>query len=136
MHLTLEKVAILKSVEIFADTPDFVLASVAAITDELEISAGTTFMRAGDVEDCMYIIVAGRVQVGAGAEARILEPGYSLGELEALSPGERSASAQAVDDATLFRINRDAFDELMADRPEIARSVIRMLCNRLRARAS
>ena len=136
MHLTLEKVAILKSVEIFADTPDFVLASVAAITDELEISAGTTFMRAGDVEDCMYIIVAGRVQVGAGAEARILEPGHSLGELEALSPGARSASAQAVDDATLFRINRDAFDELMADRPEIARSVIRMLFNRLRARAS
>ncbi len=136
MHLTLEKVAILKSVEIFADTPDFVLASVAAITDELEIPAGTTFMRAGDVEDCMYIIVAGRVQVGAGAEARILEPGYSLGELEALSPGARSTSAQAVDDATLFRINRDAFDELMADRPEIARSVIRMLCNRLRARAN
>ena len=136
MHLTLEKVAILKSVEIFADTPDFVLASVAAITDELEISAGTTFMRAGDVEDCMYIIVAGRVQVGAGVEAHILESGYSLGELEALSPGARSASAQAVDDATLFRINRDAFDELMADRPEIARSVIRMLCNRLRARAS
>ena len=136
MHLTLEKVAILKSVEIFADTPDFVLASVAAITDELEIPAGTTFMRAGDVEDCMYIIVAGRVQVGAGAEARILEPGHSLGELEALSPGARSTSAQAVDDATLFRINRDAFDELMADRPEIARSVIRMLCNRLRARAS
>ena len=136
MHLTLEKVAILKSVEIFADTPDFVLASVAAITDELEISTGTTFMRAGDVEDCMYIIVAGRVQVGAGVEARILEPGYSLGELEALSPGARSTSAQAVDDATLFRINRDAFDELMADRPEIARSVIRMLCNRLRARAS
>ena len=136
MHLTLEKVAILKSVEIFADTPDFVLASVAAITDELEIPAGTTFMRAGDVEDCMYIIVAGRVQVGAGAAARILEPGYSLGELEALSPGARSTSAQAVDDATLFRINRDAFDELMADRPEIARSVIRMLCNRLRARAS
>ncbi len=136
MHLTLEKVAILKSVEIFADTPDFVLASVAAITDELEISAGTTFMRAGDVEDCMYIIVAGRVQVGAGAEARIFEPGHSLGELEALSPGARSASAQAVDDATLFRINRDAFDELMADRPEIARSVIRMLCNRLRAQTN
>ena len=134
MHLTLEKVAILKSVEIFADTPDFVLASVAAITDELEIPAGTTFMRAGDVEDWMYIVVAGRVQVGAGAEARLLEPGYSLGELEALSPGARSASAQAVDDATLFRINRDAFDELMADRPEIARSVIRMLCHRLRAR--
>ncbi len=136
MHLTLEKVAILKSVEIFADTPDFVLASVAAITDELEIPAGTTFMRAGEVEDCMYIIVVGRVQVGAGAEARILEPGRSLGELEVLSPGARLASAQAVDDATLFRISRDAFDELMADRPEIARSVIRMLCNRLRARTN
>lgn len=136
MHLTLEKVAILKSVEIFADTPDFVLASVAAITDELEIPAGTTFMRAGEVEDCMYIVVVGRVQVGAGAEAHLLEPGHSLGELEVLSPGARLASAQAVDDATLFRISRDAFDELMADRPEIARSVIRMLCNRLRARAN
>ena len=136
MHLTLEKVAILKSVEIFADTPDFVLASVAAITEEIEIPADTLFMRAGEVEDCLYIVVAGRVQLGAGADARILEPGHSLGELEALSPGARSTSARAVEEVTLFRINRDAFDELMADRPEIARSVIRMLCHRLRARGS
>ncbi|MBV7339451.1 hypothetical protein KFU94_66805 [Chloroflexi bacterium TSY] len=37
MLLTIEKVAILKPVDIFADTPDYVLASVAAIVEEVDL---------------------------------------------------------------------------------------------------
>ena len=38
----------------------------------------------------------------------------------------------AIAETHLFRIERDAFDEVMADRPEIARGVIQALCQRLR----
>jgi CRP-like cAMP-binding protein len=44
----------------------------------------------------------------------------------------RSATVRAVTDALLFRLDKDAFDEAMELRPEIARSVILELVARLR----
>ena len=38
MLLTIEKVAVLKAIDIFAETPDHVLASVARIVEELNLS--------------------------------------------------------------------------------------------------
>lgn len=133
MLLTIEKVAILKSIAIFAETPDSVLAAVAAITDELDVLPGETLIREGEYGDCMYIIVDGQVRVHRGEQTILtLGPGKSVGELAVLDPEPRSASVTAVVDTHLFRIERDAFDEVMADRPEIAQGVIQALCQRLR----
>jgi CRP-like cAMP-binding protein len=133
MLLTIEKVAILKSITIFAETPDSVLASVAAIADEVDVSPGETLIREGEYGDCMYVIVDGEVRVHSGDRTILtLGPGKSVGELAVLDPEPRSASVSALHDTHLFRIERDAFDEVMADRPEIARGVIRALCQRLR----
>lgn len=133
MLLTIEKVAILKSINIFAETPDYVLASVAAIAEELDVLPSETLIREGEYGDCMYIIVDGQVKVhSAGRTILTLGPGKSVGELAVLDPEPRSASVTALEETHLFRIERDAFDEVMADRPEIARGVIQALCQRLR----
>jgi CRP-like cAMP-binding protein len=133
MLLTIEKVAILKSINIFAETPDYVLASVAAITDELDVLPGETLIREGEYGDCMYILVDGQVRVHRGERTILtLGPGKSVGELAVLDPEPRSASVTALAETHLFRIERAAFDEVMADRPEIARGVIQALCQRLR----
>jgi CRP/FNR family cyclic AMP-dependent transcriptional regulator len=130
---TIEKVAILKSVKIFADTPDYVLASVAGIVDEVEVEPGETFIHEGALGDCMYIIIDGEVRVHSGAKTILtLGAGKSVGELAVLDPEPRVASVTALQGTRLFRINQDAFDEVMADRPEIARGVIRALCQRVR----
>ena len=132
MLLTIEKVAILKSADIFAQAPDHVLASVAAIVEEIDVDAGTTFISQDALEEFMYIVVEGRVRIHQGDKTiRIMETGGVVGEVEVLNPGPRQASATALQDTQLFRIEKDAFDEVMADRPEIAQSVIRMLCQRL-----
>lgn len=133
MLLTIEKVAILKSINIFAETPDYILASVAAITDELDVLPGETLIREGEYGDCMYILVDGQVRVHRGERTILtLGPGKSVGELAVLDPEPRSASVTALAETHLFRIERTAFDEVMADRPEIARAVIQALCQRLR----
>lgn len=129
----IEKVAILKSVKIFADTPDYVLASVAGIVDEVEVAPEETFIQEGALGDCMYIIIDGEVRVHSGAKTILtLGAGKSVGELAVLDPEPRVASVTALQETRLFRINQDAFDEVMADRPEIARGVIRALCQRVR----
>ena len=53
--------------------------------------------------------------------------------MEVLAPATRAASVSTLGEARLFRINKEAFYEVMADRPEIAQGVIRMLAERLRA---
>ena len=133
MLLTIEKVAVLKSVNIFAETPDYVLAAVSAITDEVDLEPDETFIHEGELGDCMYIIVNGEVRVHSGDRTILtLGSGKSVGELAVLDPEPRSASVTALTEAQLFRIHKDAFKEVMSDRPEIAIGVIRSLCQRVR----
>jgi len=134
MLLTIEKVAILRKVAIFAGTPDYVLASVAQIAYEETFEAGQVIINEGDFGDFMYIVVDGQVRVHKGDKTILtLDGGASVGELAVLDPEPRSASVTAATETLLFRIDKDPFDEVMADRPEIAQGVIRALCDRIRA---
>ncbi|HSH00884.1 MAG TPA: cyclic nucleotide-binding domain-containing protein [Anaerolineae bacterium] len=136
MLLTIERVAILKSVDIFRHTPDYVLASVAAIIEEVEVEEDETFIQEGSIEDSLYIVVEGQVRVHTNNKTIIvLSGGDSVGELAVLDPEPRSANVTAKNQVLLFRIDKEPFDEVMADRPEIAQGVIRALCRRIRAQA-
>ena len=135
MLLTIEKVLILKTVSIFADTPEEILADVAAILEEVDVQAGETILHKDDVGRCMYIIVDGRVRIHNGAQTiAYLGARDIFGELAVLDAEPRSASVTAEVDTHLFRLDQDALYELMADRFEVARGIIRMLCRRVRAR--
>ena len=131
--IILEKVVILRNVPIFSNIPDFVLGAIAQIAEEVEISPGETFINEGEIGDCMYVIVDGEVRVYRGESTIIsLGPGQTVGELAVLDPEPRSASASAIGNSILFKIDKVSFDEVMADRPEIARGVISALCQRVR----
>ena len=133
MLLTIEKVAILKSADIFAHTPDYILASVAEIVEEVSLGPKETFIQEGTLGDSMYLIVEGEVQVHSqGVPIIKLGPGKSVGELAVLDPELRAASVTSIGDLFLFRIDKEPFDEVMADRPEIAQAVITTLCRRIR----
>jgi CRP-like cAMP-binding protein len=133
MLLTIERVALLKSIDIFAETPDHVLASVARIIEEVELLAGENFLEEGEPGDCLYLVIEGEVRVHSNERTILtLGPGKTVGELALLDPEPRSASVTAVNDAFLFRIDREPFDEVLADRPEIGLGIIRTLARRLR----
>ena len=134
MLLTIEKVAILKSADIFTTTPDHVLASVAAIAEEVELTDGETFIHEGTLETDMYVIIDGDVRIHqADRKLMTRSKGQVVGELEVLSPAPRANSATAIGDTHLFRVHKEAFDEVMADRPEIAQGIIHVLVDRLRS---
>jgi CRP-like cAMP-binding protein len=133
MLLTIEKVAVLKSINIFANVPDHVLASVAVIVEEVDVEPNETFITEGDLGNSMYIIIEGEVRVHSDETTFLtLGPGKSVGELAVLDPEPRAASVTAIDEVQLFQINKEAFDEVIADRPEVAQGVIRALCQRVR----
>jgi CRP-like cAMP-binding protein len=135
MLSTLEKVLILKGVHIFAETPAEVVADVATIVTEVEIAAGETLFEKGERGDSMYVIVSGKVRVHDGSRT-VAELGERqvFGEMALLDPEPRSASVTALEDTQLFRVEAEPFFELIDDRPEVARGIIRVLTGYVRAR--
>lgn len=134
--MLVERVAALHEVDLFSAVPGRMLASVAATAEEVTVEPGSTFIEHGAVEDCLYVVVSGRVRVHHGGQVFAeLGAGSSVGELAVLVPGPRSASVTAVDSTLLLRLRKPVLDELLADRPELATEVIRALVLRLRERA-
>ncbi len=132
--LEIEKVVVLKSTSIFADTPEHILVDVAAIVREQRATAGDVIFHQGDFGDAMYVIYQGEVRIHAGATTFATFRNRDIfGELALLDPEPRSATATVTTDSLLLRLDQEAFYELMAERREVAQGVLRMLTRRLRA---
>ena len=133
MLTTVEKVFRLKAVNIFSALSGEELAEVALITAELERGPGDEIIREGDVDDALYVIASGRVSVVRGARSLAeLGEGEVVGELALLDPAPRGATVRALSDVVLLRIDAGAFFEIMQEKQEIARAVMRVLARRLR----
>lgn len=132
--LLVEKVLILKSLSIFKDTPEHILADLAPLMQEEEYEKDTIIFTESEIGDCMYIIYQGEVKIHKGdTTLAILKEKEVFGELALLDPEARSASATANTDSILFRIEQEPFYELIENRTEVARGFIKILCQRLRA---
>jgi hypothetical protein len=133
-QLTIDKVIVLKSVDIFSQTPDDLLAQVSEELETLEISRGETIFLKGELGDSLYIIVSGSVRVHDGEKTiAVLREHQVFGELAVLDPEPRSASVTAETDVRLFRLDRDDLFELLPEHTEIVRGIFRTLCSKIRA---
>ncbi|WP_128544221.1 cyclic nucleotide-binding domain-containing protein [Larkinella soli] len=129
-----ERVMVLKSTRLFADTPANVLSSIAPIMKEVTFPQGQPIFQKGEIGNCMFVIYSGTVDIYDRQKwlARF-EKGDVFGELALLDSEPRSASAVVGADALLFRIDQEDFYDLMEERDEVLRNVIRILCQRIRS---
>ena len=130
--MTIERVAVLQRVALFADVPGHTLVGVARLLEEVSFEAGDRIIDRGSVEDWLFVVAEGRIRVHIG-ELTLLEhgPGGVVGEFTLLAPAPRSASVTAIEPSLLLRLRRGPFEELLDDRPEIARAVISTLARML-----
>lgn len=132
--LTIEKVLFLRSIPIFAQMRDADLAELAAIVEEVHARPGERIFAKGDISQSMYIVVSGQVRVHDGDRTiAMLGPRDLVGELSALDPEPRLASVTAFDETHFFRLDHDPLFELMSEHTSVARALIHVLCDRLRA---
>lgn len=133
MLTTIEKVITLKTVSIFSQTADEVLAEIASILKDQTAQAGETIVRKGDPGNSMYIIVAGKVRVHDGDHTLThLGDRDIFGELSVLDAEPRSASVTATVETELFCLDQESLYELMMTRVEIIYGIMRVLCQRVR----
>jgi len=129
----IEKVIILKTVSIFSDIPDELLARIAQLTEEVEVKAGEELITQGELGTSMFIIVSGKVRAHVGdQELAVLEDRQVFGEFAALSSEPRSASISAIEDCYLFVLEQELLYELMEERFDVARRIINVLCDWIR----
>ncbi len=100
-------------------------------------NAGDTIFSEGQDGAEMYIIQSGEVEIlkqtdGDSVRLALLEEGDFFGEMAILEDLPRTASARAVSDCALVRIDRGTFDQLVKHDPEIDIRMLRKLSFRLR----
>ena len=134
MYPTVEKVLILKSVEIFSGIAEQQLLDLASMLEERSFAPGQAIFRQGEEGDSMYIIARGQVRIHIGEhELRIMGEHEVFGEMAALDPAPRSASVTALEETQTFRITGANIVELIDQHPPVARAIIRVQCRRQRA---
>lgn len=104
---------------------------------ELNYSPGEIVFRDGDEGDSVYLIWSGRIAIIKGDldSPTILAyrgPGEIFGEMAILDNQPRSATIVALDHLRVLELNRQRFDQLLAETPSISRSIMQILSARLR----
>lgn len=133
MLSTVEKVLFLKSIDLFSQIPGEDLTQVALVSEEVDHAPGEEIFAEGEAGDALYLVLDGKVRVHRD-DRMIAELGERecFGEMAILDAEPRSATVTALSDTALLRISREDFQELLAEKPEIALGVIKVLTRRLR----
>jgi hypothetical protein len=129
----IDKVIVLREVSLFRAIPYEILAGVAALLTERWAAPNERIFNKGDLGDCLYVIVSGRVRVHDGDRILAhLNQHQFFGELSLLDAEPRSASVSAEERTHLFRLTQADFYSLMSERPEITQAINRVLCEMVR----
>lgn len=136
MKTTLEKVLILKSTQIFREIMEDQLAILARIINPREAQKDEIIITEGEMGSSVYIIASGSVSViRADKLVATLGEREVFGELAVLDPEPRSATVVAKTDSLLYEITQEALYDLMIDAPQITEGIIKVLCQRIRAKS-
>ena len=115
--------------------------AVSALTKQLQpvdFPRGHTVFAEGEPGDRLYIIISGKVKIGRrspdGREnlLTIMGPSDMFGELSIFDPGPRTSSAITITEVRAVSMDREALRAWIADRPEVAEQLLRVLARRLR----
>ena len=130
--LTIERVAVLQRAGLFAGVPGRTWVAVARLLEEVRVQPGQIVIQRGAVEEWLFVVAEGCVRAHIGDHTLDeAGPGDSVGELAVLVPAARAATVTALEPTLLLRLRRGPFDELLEDRPDVARAVISDLARRL-----
>lgn len=128
-----EKVIFLQNVDVFTDIPTEQLSYLAAIAEELSVTAGEEIYKIDDPSDALYIVLEGKVRLHREKEeittAEVNEP---FGTWALFDSTPRVATATAAEDSRLLCIDRDDFLDLLSDHVQITEGVLKALVGRLR----
>jgi NTE family protein len=115
--------------------------ALALLRDHLRwvaIAGGQTLMAEGEPGDSMYLSVSGRLRAyvkgdnGTPRMVREMSRGQVIGEMSLFTGEPRSASVVAIRDSVLVRLDKEAFDRLIAASSQVSVALTRQIIQRLK----
>ena len=108
-----EKFNLVKKLGFFQGFPDAEIWEILRASTWQDYRAGEDIIVEGELDDCFYILVAGRVNVRkSGKNIRALEQGDCFGEMGYLAKTKRTASIIARQDSSLLKINSTVISQV------------------------
>src|ERR1041384_2986240 len=113
----------LRAIPLFSSLSREDIAKVLGKLEEKTFPAGTTIFSQGDQGDSFYFIQSGAVQVvlesagGRRENIAVFGPQDWFGEMALLSGERRSATIITVKETVVWRLSREAWDELIERHP-------------------
>lgn len=135
-YMLKDEVQTLRQIPLFAGVAPAKLKLLAFASDRVSYRTGETLFRQGDPGDAAYVILEGRADILAEAEAgqikiAVLEDNAIVGEIAILCDVSRTATVRAAAPLEALRIRKDDFLKLLADYPDMMFEILRSLAQRL-----
>ncbi len=130
----LQKVYVLRQVELFKKLPAEILMIIAEETEVVNVATEETLFLENDVSNGLYIIVSGKIQLIRHSKLLLeLKENDFFGEISLIDNEPRSATAMAKTETNLLLINQETFNRIINDLPQVLLSVTQVILRYLRA---
>lgn len=133
METTIEKVIHLQRIDMFGDIPSEQLAHLAAIAQDYRVSRGEVLFSEGDSSDSMYILIEGGIEIERnGGRKKSIHKDEVFGVWGFFDRNPRLMSATASEDSYLLKIDNADFYDLIEDRVNLSKGLIKFLVDKIR----
>jgi small-conductance mechanosensitive channel/CRP-like cAMP-binding protein len=132
-----DRVATLGEIELFRTLTNAERESLAAKLRVAPFSRGEAMTRQGAEAHWLYVITKGDSEVrisvdGSGTNETIatLHAGDFFGEMGMMTGERRAATVMAISNVECYRLDKEAFNDILQSRPEIAEDISQVLARR------
>jgi len=128
----------LRQIPYFAGLSDPELERIRPLVRGRSFQRGDVILLEGEPCQAIYFVRSGRVKVfktspeGKEQILRIMKPGDTFNEVPVFDCGPNPASAEALDESSVYLILGEDMQQLLREMPAVARNVIQILASRLR----
>jgi CRP-like cAMP-binding protein len=131
-----DEVELLRRVPLFAGVAPSKLKLLAFTSDRVSYREGDVLFKQGDPGDAAYVVLSGTADIlveagGDSIKVATLESNSIIGEIAILCDVARTATVKASAPLETLRIKKDQFIRLLAEFPEMAVEIMRVLADRL-----
>jgi CRP/FNR family cyclic AMP-dependent transcriptional regulator len=126
------KVEALKRAPLFEGLSRKELTQLARVSEDMEIPAGATLTKEGDIGHEFFVIIDGETQVKRkGRSIGTRGAGDFVGEIALIEQVPRTATVTAKTDLRAFVLTSKDFHHLLEENPKVQRKVRRTLARRV-----